>query len=165
MTEHDTRALLAEALDFLNDHPRFSLRRNRRRNSYDLAARIDAHLEAWNTPPHPAIAVARDLWNTGGILRIDAEERIVEPTEGGYWIRCWTHIAHASIGEVDDALRARYEQAVAELPELQRAIFLAHLRENLAFADIGSRHGISVSDVRKHLAEALFHIGKALDFN
>jgi DNA-directed RNA polymerase specialized sigma24 family protein len=51
MSDHDVRALLAEALDFFNDHPRFSLRRDRRRNSYELASRIEAFLSADERAP------------------------------------------------------------------------------------------------------------------
>lgn len=35
--------LLSEALDLLNDAPCFGLRRDRKRTSYELASRIDAH--------------------------------------------------------------------------------------------------------------------------
>ena len=51
MPDHDARALLVEALDFFNDHPRFSLRRDRRRTSYDLASRIEAFLASDKTMP------------------------------------------------------------------------------------------------------------------
>ena len=57
MPDHDARALLVEALDFFNDHPRFSLRRDRRRTSYDLASRIEAFLASDKTMPS-VVAVA-----------------------------------------------------------------------------------------------------------
>lgn len=59
MSDRETLDLLKEALDFLNDHPNFGLRRDRRRTSYDLASRIDTHIAQLALPPHPAIAEAR----------------------------------------------------------------------------------------------------------
>src|SRR3546814_14295198 len=65
MSDHDARALLIEAPDFFNDHPRFSLRRDRPRPSYELAARIDAFL-APDTAVLPILAAARDRWSSEG---------------------------------------------------------------------------------------------------
>lgn len=54
MPNHDPIALLVEALEFLNDHPSFSLRRNPRRTSYELASRIDAYFRDAGQPLTPA---------------------------------------------------------------------------------------------------------------
>ncbi len=54
MPDNDAIALLAEALEFFNDHPSFSLRRDRRRSSYELAARIDAYFRASRQTVTPA---------------------------------------------------------------------------------------------------------------
>lgn len=54
MSDNDPIALLAEALEFLNDHPSFSLRRDRRRTSYELASRIDAYFRGTHQNVTPA---------------------------------------------------------------------------------------------------------------
>lgn len=53
MPDNDATALLAEALDFFNDHPSFSLRRDPSRTSYELASRIDAYFRALRQPATP----------------------------------------------------------------------------------------------------------------
>src|SRR3546814_4904908 len=83
MSDHDARALLIEALDFFNDHPRFSLRRDRRRTSYELAARIDAFL-APDTAVLPIVAAARERWPNAHVLRIDPDEQTVQRDGDGY---------------------------------------------------------------------------------
>lgn len=49
MTDLTTRLVdkLRESLEFFNDAPRFSLRRDRRRNSYQMAAEIEGLLKAY----------------------------------------------------------------------------------------------------------------------
>src|SRR3546814_18606552 len=86
MSDHDARALLIEALDFFNDHPRFSLRRDRRRTSYELAARIDAFL-APATAVLPIVAAGRERWNKAQVLRIDQDEQNGKRDGDGYWVR------------------------------------------------------------------------------
>lgn len=165
MTDGDSRALLAEVLEFLKDRPRFNLRRGRNRNSDDLAARIEAYLALWSKPPHPAISVGREHWRKVGFLRVDADERVVEPAPDGYWIRSWLHIDSAAIDLIDEILCARYHAAVHALPELSRAILRAYMRENLSFAEIAIRNDLSVAEVEKVLAGAMLYIGQALDLN
>lgn len=163
MTDRDTRALLAEALEFFNDHPRFSLRRNRDRDSYALASRIEAHLATWRKPAHPAIEAARIRWNTVGFLRVDDDERIVDVSTDGYWVRSWIHVNPETIGEIDDAMRTRYKAAVEALPDLMRTVFLENMRENLSYREIAARHALSIDEVESLLSLALFNIGATLD--
>ncbi|MFD2427641.1 hypothetical protein ACFSUK_04430 [Sphingobium scionense] len=91
MSDHDARALLVEALDFFNDHPCFSLRRDRRRTSYELAARIDAFLAPDKTVL-PVVAAARKRWPDAHILRIDPDEQTVQRDGDGYWVRAWVRV-------------------------------------------------------------------------
>jgi DNA-directed RNA polymerase specialized sigma24 family protein len=163
MSDHDTRALLAEVLEFLNDRPRFSLRRNRRRNSYDLAARIAAHLAPWDRPPHRAIAVARDRWASSGVLRVDADEHIVVREADGYWVRGWIRIAFSNIGEIDEIRGARYRKALDALPEITRAILLAHQQDERTYSEIARQFGLTITDVEARIAEALLQIDRALE--
>lgn len=162
MTDKDTRALLAEALEFFNDHPRFSLRRDRRRTSYDLASRIETHLATWNKPPHPAIAIARERWDTAGVFRVDEDERCVALGSEGYWVRAWICVGSSSVGEIDEAMAARYRQALAGLSASSRAILAAHQHGDLDYRQIAERFGITVEDVEREIADALFVLASAL---
>ncbi len=162
MSDHDARALLMEALDFFNDHPRFSLRRDRRRNSYELASRIDAFL----APDKPALAVvaaARDRLETAILLRVDANALAVEHDEGGYWVRVWVRVSSASIGDTPGSQAERYVKAIAALPETTRDVLVAHQRDGQDLSTIASRLGITTRDVEQHLADAILAIGRALD--
>lgn len=163
MTDQEILALFEEALDFLNDRPNFSLRRDRNSTSYKLAARMDAYLRNLKAPPHPAIAKARERWAPTSFLRIDPEERIVETGPNGVWVRGWILIGHASLGVVTPELRARYEQALAALPAETRAIFLAHSQENLQYEEIAERFGLTVPNVQQHIASALAALSAAID--
>ncbi|AMK23235.1 hypothetical protein GG804_02060 [Sphingomonas histidinilytica] len=163
MSDRDSMVLLLEALAFLNDHPNFSLRRDRRRTSYDLAARIDRYLARRAGPTHPAIPEARDRWASTSFLRIDPDEYLVEPAEFGYWVRGWILIGRTSLGEADPELRARYEAAVAALPDITRQAFIAHRVEGLEYGPIAERLGISAIDVQVRIAEALIAIAKAVE--
>ncbi|AOH85586.1 hypothetical protein AWL63_18235 [Sphingomonas panacis] len=163
MSDHDTMALLLEALEFLNDHPNFGLRRDRRRTTYDLAARIDRHLALRTAPAHPAIAEARDRWASTPFLRIDADEHVVEPATAGWWVRGWILIGHISLEQSAPELRARYEAAVVALPALTRQVFIAHRVKGLAYDAIAERLDISINDVQCRIAEALIAISKALE--
>src|SRR3546814_1469244 len=89
MSDHDARALLIEALDFFNDHPRFSLRRDRRRTSYELAARIDAFL-APDTAVLPIVAAARERWPNAHVLRSEEHTSELQSLMRiSYAVFCW----------------------------------------------------------------------------
>lgn len=162
MSDHDARALLVEALDFFNDHPRFSLRRDRRRDSYALASRIDAFL-ARDKPVLPVVAAARDRWETANVLRIDPNEQAVEHDDDGYWVRAWVRVSSASINDHGAGLAERYARALAALPEITREVLLAHQRREQDFGTIAARLGITTREVEQHIADALLAIGQALD--
>lgn len=53
---------------------------------------------------------------------------------------------------------ALVRQALAELPERTRAIFLLHRFEELKYAEIADRIGVSSSSVEKHMIDALKHL-------
>lgn len=150
MSDHDSRALLKEALDFFNDHPRFSLRRDRRRNSYEMASRIEAHL-------------ARERWETAKLLRVDANALAVEHDEDGYWVRVWVRVSSASIGDTPASQAERYVEAIAALPETTRHILLAHQRDEQVIDAIAFRFGITTREVEQHIADAIVAISLALD--
>ena len=162
MSDHDARALLSEALDFFNDHPRFSLRRDRRRNSYELASRIDAFL-ARDKPALAVVATARERWETANLLRVDANALAVEQDDDGYWVRAWVRVSFASIGELPKSQAERYAKALAALPKTTRDVLLAHQRDGTSFGTIASRLGITTREVEQHIADAILEIGRALD--
>jgi RNA polymerase sigma-70 factor (ECF subfamily) len=64
--------------------------------------------------------------------------------------------------EADDVMRI-YRQALAELPERTRDIFLLHRVDDLTYREIGMKLAISIPTVQYHFARALSHIDAALD--
>ena len=53
---------------------------------------------------------------------------------------------------------AEFRRALTELPERTRAIFLLHRFEELKYAEIAIRLGISTSSVEKHMMDAIRHL-------
>ncbi|PZU66745.1 sigma factor-like helix-turn-helix DNA-binding protein [Sphingobium sp.] len=162
MPDHDARALLVEALDFLNDHPCFSLRRDRRRTSYQLASRIDAFL-APDTAVLPIVTAARERWLNAHNLRIDPDEQTVQREGDGYWVRAWVRVDAADLADVGAAPIDRYARAVAGLPEITRQVLLADFLGREDFTAIAVRLGITTQEVEQHIADALAAIAQALD--
>ncbi len=162
MSDRETRALLAEALDLLNDHPRFSPRHDRRRDSYELAARIGRHLDSWRGAPHPAIMVGRERWAPSGVLRVDDDEHCVERADDGYWVRAWIKISFASVGEINQAFADRYQGAISALPDVTREVFIAHRRDGRSYREIAAQLGITLDGVERHITEALLSIDRAI---
>lgn len=156
-------ALLEEALDFLNDRPGFSLRRDRRRTSYKLAARLDAFLQSLRQSPHLAIDEARDRWAHTSFLRIDPDERIIRSTPEGTWVRGWILIENASLGDVEPELRERYERTLEALPYWTKQAFLAHCRGGLPYERVAESLGMTVPEVQQHVAAALASLFTVLD--
>ena len=66
-------------------------------------------------------------------------------------------------GEVDHATLKRLERAVGKLPRLQREIFLAARLDDMAYAEIAERTGLSVREVEQHIATALVSIVRRMD--
>jgi RNA polymerase sigma-70 factor (ECF subfamily) len=63
-------------------------------------------------------------------------------------------LGRESLGEVSDALR--------ELPDRTRAIFLLFRLEGMKQSDLADLYGISVSAVQKHIFKAMTHLTKRL---
>ena len=61
-----------------------------------------------------------------------------------------------------DLLR-RMEQAMLNIPKLQREIFVAHRLENMSYGEIARRTGLSVKQVERHVARAIYKLSKQLD--
>jgi RNA polymerase sigma factor (sigma-70 family) len=61
-----------------------------------------------------------------------------------------------------DELR-RLERAVANLPAMQRDIFLAKCRDGRTYAEIAARTRLTRSGVQKRLARALYNIRRQMD--
>lgn len=57
---------------------------------------------------------------------------------------------------------ALYEEALQQLPERTRVIFLLHRIDDLPYRIIAERMGISIQAVQKHVAKALEHLTIAL---
>lgn len=66
--------------------------------------------------------------------------------------------------DLDDAhdpdFMRRLEEAVADLPRLQRTIFLAHRVENMSYDEIARCTGRSKRQVEQQIAKALYHIDR-----
>ncbi len=62
----------------------------------------------------------------------------------------------------DPVTLRRIERAVRKLPRLQREIFLAARLDDMSYAEIAERTGLSVRDVEQHLAKALASIDRRL---
>jgi len=65
--------------------------------------------------------------------------------------------------DIDPDELARLERAVANLPRLQRDIFLTHRLDGLTYAEIGERFGLSRSRVQHIFARALCNIDRQMD--
>lgn len=63
----------------------------------------------------------------------------------------------------DSDLLRRLEDAVASMPRKQREIFLAHRLDASSYAEIASRTGLSVRQVERHMARAIFRLAKQMD--
>jgi RNA polymerase sigma-70 factor (ECF subfamily) len=63
----------------------------------------------------------------------------------------------------DPELLRRLEAAVALLPRKQREIFLAHRLDNMSYAEIASHTGLSVRQVERHVARAIYKLCKQMD--
>ena len=55
-------------------------------------------------------------------------------------------------------LKVRLEQAISELPETQREVFLMNRIDKLTYAEIAERLGVSVKAIEKRMGKALKHM-------
>lgn len=82
----------------------------------------------------------------------------------------WTELIEAEIAvrpEQEDAIAATdtlaiYRRALDEMPDRTRTVFLLHRVNELPYREIGTRLGISIPAVQKHVARALERIATAL---
>jgi RNA polymerase sigma factor (sigma-70 family) len=64
----------------------------------------------------------------------------------------------------DDAeLRRKYQEAFAAMPRKQREIFLAHRLDDLSYAEIAERTGLTLRQVERQIAKALYKLCKQMD--
>jgi RNA polymerase sigma-70 factor (ECF subfamily) len=63
----------------------------------------------------------------------------------------------------DPELLRRLEDAVASMPREQREIFLAHRLDDISYAEIASRTGLSVKQVKRQIATAIYTLCKQMD--
>jgi RNA polymerase sigma-70 factor (ECF subfamily) len=63
----------------------------------------------------------------------------------------------------DPQLRRKLEAALRTLSPIERTIFLAHRLENLSYAEIAHRTGLTAPIVERHLARAIYRLAKKLD--
>lgn len=54
--------------------------------------------------------------------------------------------------------KVRLEQAISELPETQREVFLMNRIDKLTYAEIAERLGVSVKAIEKRMGKALKHM-------
>jgi len=57
----------------------------------------------------------------------------------------------------------RLEQAVRNLPKLQREVFLAHRLDGLSYEEIAYLTGLSVPYVERQMAKAIYKLAKQMD--
>lgn len=61
----------------------------------------------------------------------------------------------------DAARLARMQQALTQMPELTREVFMMHRFDDLPYRRIAVRVGISVDEVEAHMVTALTRLGRA----
>ena len=49
------------------------------------------------------------------------------------------------------------------IPKRQREIFLAHRLDDMSYGEIGERTGLTIRQVERHMAKAIYKLGKQLD--
>src|SRR3546814_7365687 len=66
---------------------------------------------------------------------------------------------------IDPELLAQVEAALLTLPRLTREVFLANRIDDLSFAEIAKRTGISKRRVRREMARAIWGFPRAMEGN
>lgn len=64
---------------------------------------------------------------------------------------------------VDADLLRKLEEAVAATPREQREIFLAYRLDDMSYAEIASRTGLSMKQVERNMARAIYKLCKQMD--
>jgi RNA polymerase sigma-70 factor (ECF subfamily) len=57
----------------------------------------------------------------------------------------------------------RIEAAVASLPQRQREVFLANRLYGMAYSEISRRTGLTLQQVERHMARALYKLVKQME--
>ena len=71
---------------------------------------------------------------------------------------------HGAAGdEIDPVELARVEDAMRRVPRRQREIFLAVRLDNLRYAEIAERTGLTIAEVERLFADALANFSRNLD--
>ncbi len=63
----------------------------------------------------------------------------------------------------DPDLLHRMEDAMRAMPKMQREIFLAHRLDDMSYGEIAERTGLTVRQVERHMAKAIYKLVKQLD--
>ncbi len=63
----------------------------------------------------------------------------------------------------DPEVLQKLDAAIANLPRIQREIFLTHRLHDMTYADIARCTGLTTRRVKRHMASALYKIGKQID--
>ncbi|MFN3727720.1 MAG: sigma-70 family RNA polymerase sigma factor [Allosphingosinicella sp.] len=63
----------------------------------------------------------------------------------------------------DPEFLRRLEEAVGNIPRLQREIFMAHRLDDMSYRQIADRTGLTVRQVERHMAKAIYKLSKQMD--
>lgn len=63
----------------------------------------------------------------------------------------------------DPELLKRLEDAAARLPRLTREVFLDHCVQALSYQQMAERTGLTVHEIERHMAQAIYRLAEALD--
>jgi len=63
----------------------------------------------------------------------------------------------------DPDLLRRMKEAMLNIPKLQREIFMAHRLDNMPYGEIARRTGLTMRQVERHMARAIYKLAKQLD--
>jgi RNA polymerase sigma-70 factor (ECF subfamily) len=64
---------------------------------------------------------------------------------------------------VDADFKCRLEAALAAMPRSQREIFLAHRVDAMSYAEIARRRGMTVRQVERQMAKAMYKLVKQME--
>lgn len=57
----------------------------------------------------------------------------------------------------------RVQDALLNMPRIQREIFLAIRLDDMSYEEIGLRNGLTVKQVERHFARSLYKLAKQMD--
>ena len=63
----------------------------------------------------------------------------------------------------DPDLLRRMEEAILNMPKRQRDIFLAHRVHAMSYGEIAERTGLTVRQVERQMAKAIYKLAKQMD--